>query len=326
MSGGSDRVTGYDGLRDDPFYLGSYPVIPLFSLGEHNIQQPGSVYTDLPPTPYPGLPPGLPGGSSYRVSPIGGQTVVYQGPDFFRLPFRTPCYPGNHINGPSSWTYPQSPDIFPQLMPPIDPYPQVPLLISGCPPYDLREGQYRGVSPAFTGRPDTLAVPVPMVSPISYNQPLYAAPEPFQDGVSDTAPKGTEPSWCCPVSGCSAPFGRPQERRRHVVSHLPHCFYCRVPGCSWRGDRVAAFLRHRKDHPSSSQAPDKDEFTIYDPLPLVDDVIEGSKTIGEAQRIAESMVRSKAQEFGKSEIWGNAWGRRRRREKQRVRRTRGDHY
>jgi len=236
--------------------------------------------------------------------------MVYQGPDFFW----TPYYPGNHTHGQLQ----SPPDIFPQPILPIDPYSQAPLPISYYPPYGLLGGQYGGGSPVFTGQSDTPAVPVSMVSPISYDQPLYVTPDLPQDGVVDIAPNGTKPSWSCPISDCSAdPFGRPQERKRHVLSHLPHWVYCRVPGCSWRGDRPDAFLKHWKDHPSSSQAPDRDGFTIYDPLPLVKDVTEGSIPIKEAQRIAESLVRSKAQEIGKSEIWGNTWGRRRR-EKQRA--------
>lgn len=158
-----------------------------------------------------------------------------------------------------------------------------------------------------------------ILSPISYNQPLYVAPELLQNGVVDIAQNGAKPSWRCPILDCAAPLGRPQERKRHVLSHLPHWAYCRVPGCSWRGDRADAFVRHwGKDHPSSSQAPSRDEFTIYNPHPLVNAVIKGSIPIGEARETAESMVRIKAQEIGKSEIWGDAWGRRHS-EKQKVR-------
>lgn len=66
------------------------------------------------------------------------------------------------------------------------------------------------------------------------------------------------------------------------------------------------------DHPSSSQEPDKNGFTIYDPEPLIEGILEGSIPIEEAQSRAVLEVRRRTQELDKLELWDNCWGRKER--------------
>lgn len=112
----------------------------------------------------------------------------------------------------------------------------------------------------------------------------------------------------CPI--CSALLGRSQDRRRHILSHLPHWLQCPDPGCSWRGDRRENLNKHRHNvHPSSSQEPDNSNSLIYDPWPLVQGITEGRTPIEAATVIAISMVERRASELGKSMLWGDFWGR-----------------
>lgn len=116
--------------------------------------------------------------------------------------------------------------------------------------------------------------------------------------------------WPCPVSGCPSSLGRTQEQKRHLLVHLPRWIHCPAPDCSWRGDRLSAFLRHwGNGHPSGSQVPHEDQYKLYDPLPLMKDIAEGTLCIRAAQTYAISMVQKKASELGKPELCENLWGR-----------------
>jgi len=114
----------------------------------------------------------------------------------------------------------------------------------------------------------------------------------------------------CPI--CSALLGRLQERRRHIVSHLPLWLQCPDPACSWRGSRWETLKNHRrKNHSSSGQEYDKDNSIIYDPWPLVKEITERTTRIEDAGDVANSMVVKRALELGKLGIWGDFWGRKR---------------
>jgi hypothetical protein len=152
-------------------------------------------------------------------------------------------------------------------------------------------------------------------SPMGYIQLPRAAPLLPQSGTIDFSPtpQRCRRAWPCPVSGCPASFNRSQERKRHLLTHLPYWIHCPDPGCSWRGNRLGAFRKHwGSDHPSSIQEPDKDRYEIYDPFPLVEVIIEGSLCIKAAQNKAISMVLMKASELGNSELCDNPWGHRKR--------------
>jgi hypothetical protein len=117
----------------------------------------------------------------------------------------------------------------------------------------------------------------------------------------------------CPILDCPGSFRRPQDQKRHVLTHLPHWIHCSVPDCSWRGDRLSAFKRHWTDvHPSSSQELGEDQYKTYDPLPLVKKIVGRALSIQDAEKDALSMVRKKASELGRKELYENPWGRKRR--------------
>ena len=139
-------------------------------------------------------------------------------------------------------------------------------------------------------------------------------PQPWKIKVAAMVPKVSAPkrishdgNWLCPV--CSAPLGRAQDRRRHIVLHLPHWLLCPDPGCSWRGDRWEKLNKHWHNvHPSSSQELDKSNSIIYDPWPLVQGITEGRTAIENARVIAVLMVENRASELGKLRLWEDLWG------------------
>jgi|SRR5712672_3419350 len=152
-------------------------------------------------------------------------------------------------------------------------------------------------------------------SPIGYIQPQCAAPLFPQCGVVDFSPirKNRLREYSCPVPGCPKSFYRSQEQKRHLLTHLPHWVHCPEPGCSWRGNRLGTFRKHRgSDHPSSIQEPDKDQYEIYDPFPLVEEIIQGSLCIKAAENRAIAAVLMKASELDSSELCDNPWGRQKR--------------
>ena len=153
-------------------------------------------------------------------------------------------------------------------------------------------------------------------------QSRRVAPPPLQGGIIDApptcspTPKKRERTWHCLVSDCPSSFFRQQDRRRHLLSHLPHWIHCAYPGCSWKGDRPSAFKRHwttNPSHPSSSQDSGNDQFIIYDPFPLVERIEEGTLSIQDAKKHAMSMVKNKALDLGMPGLCDNPYGRKGRR-------------
>jgi hypothetical protein len=149
---------------------------------------------------------------------------------------------------------------------------------------------------------------------MGYSHPRYVSLA-VQDTVLDATPERSVPRlpWRCPV--CAATFRRWQDQRRHILTHLPKSLYCPEPDCCWRGDRPDSLIKHWwNDHPSSSgQEPDnsdKGQFTIYEPEPLVEGLLNGSISIQEAQTVAKLKVKIRAEELGKLRMWGSLWGRR----------------
>jgi hypothetical protein len=198
------------------------------------------------------------------------------------------------------------------------------------------ESQYRGVYSAFPGRCDhqvkklshdkrdqtclwlkMQSIPVPMLGYTQLPRARVACSQ-LKDRIANIATKVSAPKqsvhdvyWICPI--CSAPLGRPQDRKRHILSHLPYWIQCPDPACSWRGDRWENLNKHRrKAHPHSTQEQEKPNSIIYDPWPLVQGITESRTPIEAARVIAISMVEIRASELGKSMLWGDFWGRRRR--------------
>lgn len=147
--------------------------------------------------------------------------------------------------------------------------------------------------------------------------PSYVA----HDKAANTAFKASAPKRpahdkdkCCPI--CHASLGRSQDGKRHKLSHLPHWLQCPDHGCSWRGGRWENLRNHRlkvhKVHLSSSQELDKCNSVIYDPWPLVEEITDDT-TLEKAKKSAISLVEKRAVEVGKSELWGDFWGRKRKR-------------
>jgi hypothetical protein len=154
--------------------------------------------------------------------------------------------------------------------------------------------------------------PPPCISPIVQAQATIPA--------ADATPEPLVVKWRCPDRDCTESPGRWQDQKRHVHTHLAHWICCMHPGCSWRGDRVDALPKHwRRVHPSSSQELANSEFMIYDPEPLVKALLNGTISLEEAQRNANAMVKSRAHEIGKSEIWESLLGRRKKRKGRRFR-------
>ena len=145
---------------------------------------------------------------------------------------------------------------------------------------------------------------------ISLQPPAHPPPTGFNDVVP--IQKRRVRGWRCPVLNCKSSPGRPQDQRRHLLTHFPRWICCTVPDCSWRGDRFSAFKSHwGRDHPSSSQVPHEDQCKIYDPQQLVKEIVEGTLCIRAAQKYTIFMVQKKASELGKPELCDNLWGRRR---------------
>ena len=118
-------------------------------------------------------------------------------------------------------------------------------------------------------------------------------------------------SFPCPVSGCLSSPLRIQDQRRHLLTHFPHRFHCPAPDsdCPWRGDRFDTFVRHwSNDHPSRIQVPNEGQCRIYDPRPLMKAVSEHTLCIRAAQNQAISMVKRRASELRKPELFENPWG------------------
>lgn len=235
-------------------------------------------------------------------------------------PRRPPSYsvsypsPGDHVDEfhatPQDRLYNTS---LPQL-PPKNRHTPSSALIGGHPAVNSR-GTHN--SEVFHGFPLLVrqAVQGFMGGSLSSLQPPALSP---RAGIVDLLPirKRRVHTFPCPVLGCPSSFGRAQDQRRHLLTHLPRWIHCPAPDCSWRGDRLSAFLRHwGRDHPSSSQVPEEDQCKIYDPLPLMKGIADGSVSIQAAQKYAISMVQKKASILGKPELFENLWGRKQRKQR-----------
>ncbi len=154
---------------------------------------------------------------------------------------------------------------------------------------------------------------VSRVSPESYVQPSYTIPALRQERISDVPPNEHPPrppmrTWLCPR--CRKPFRRPQDRKRHLQSHLPFWIGCSYDGCPWRGYRLDTFRKHwSSEHQSTSQVADESGSKLYDPGPLVEGIVRDSVSIGDAENWAVTRIREIASALGKQELLTDPWGR-----------------
>jgi hypothetical protein len=157
-------------------------------------------------------------------------------------------------------------------------------------------------------------VSVSMVSPGgSYVQPTYIIPALRADNIPDVPLKVYPPTqppstWPCPL--CRESFRRWQDRNRHIQSHLPYWIGCSYDACSWRGYRIDIFRKHwHNEHQSTNQVPDESGSKLYDPMPLVDDIVRGSVSIEDAENWAIERIKKIAAVLDKQALLTDPCGR-----------------
>ena len=106
------------------------------------------------------------------------------------------------------------------------------------------------------------------------------------------APKSSlKPLVPCPL--CNVESARPQERNRHLLTHLPCWIACSFDACRWRGDRRDNLKKHFRDvHQTIMQ--DQDGYRLYDTKPLVDGIVKGSMSIEDAEQRAIKEIKEMA--------------------------------
>ncbi|KAI0293209.1 hypothetical protein BC826DRAFT_1015896 [Russula brevipes] len=115
----------------------------------------------------------------------------------------------------------------------------------------------------------------------------------------------------CPKSKCNATFGRKQDRTRHFRSHLPYSIFCPFPRCPWRGRRQDIFKWHwEKKHLDHGQTPAQHQTLVYNPDSLLKSIDLDALTFESALEIALSIMRVRATELDRVDVWEGGWGRR----------------
>ncbi|KAI9452212.1 hypothetical protein BJY52DRAFT_1294127 [Lactarius psammicola] len=153
-------------------------------------------------------------------------------------------------------------------------------------------------------------ISVPSINPTGNAQPSHTTPVLRQNSASATPPNADPPSskpFACPVHGCSVRFGRLQERNRHIPSHLPYWIGCSFGACTWRGYRDDTIRKHLCDkHQTTRQG--EHWHQIYDPWPLVDQIVGNTISIEDAKQLAIVHVENMAPVFGRQEWVEDPWG------------------
>ncbi|KAI9507417.1 hypothetical protein F5148DRAFT_1204911 [Russula earlei] len=308
---GDDVNESVSGSFQNIFLVSPHQTLLFTSPGEQETRQLRSAFVDCSPR----LSTNLHGGQGHDINPVTTQAniYIYQGPSH-DYSFRPAPYANEEYHEILYQTPQRGPlHIIPQQIPPSHHQTQ-PLIghrfqrnTSNSNTEALNEISASGQRNTQTGQG----------SSIGYIQPPCAVSTLPQGGAIDSEVSPTQRSRVsvrdcpCPVPGCKSSFFRPQEQRRHLLSHLPHWIRCPDPGCSWRGNRLGHFKRHRgRDHPSSIQDPDEDQYKIYNPQSMVEKIAKGSLLIQVAKSNAISMVIDKARKLGDLELRDNPWGRR----------------
>jgi hypothetical protein len=121
--------------------------------------------------------------------------------------------------------------------------------------------------------------------------------------------------WQCSI--CPESFHRRQEQERHRLTHVPYFLHCPLPHCEWRGNRANLFKRHwqQEDHRSYHEQyghnPEQSQVETYDPLLILNQLINGAISLSEAEEQAIVLVQVKAYELQKPSMGRDPWGRKR---------------
>ncbi|KAH8996530.1 hypothetical protein EDB86DRAFT_1009911 [Lactarius hatsudake] len=145
-------------------------------------------------------------------------------------------------------------------------------------------------------------------------------PTPSSTISSTVIPLGTTTvtrnRWQCHI--CSESFLRRQERDRHELKHVPYFIHCPLPHCAWRGNRINLFKKHwqREDHRSYHEhygrTPERSQIETFDPLLVLNQVVNGSLSLREGEDQAIFLVQVKACELQKPSMLMDPWGRNKR--------------
>ncbi|KAF8265544.1 hypothetical protein EI94DRAFT_1804271 [Lactarius quietus] len=144
---------------------------------------------------------------------------------------------------------------------------------------------------------------------------LPAQSSPFQSTIRPLAVPAPKRQKRFKCSICSRSFHRRQERDRHESTHLPHFIHCPLPHCAWRGNRAGLFKKHwgREDHRAYHKHYDHihngREIETYDPWVVLNQFKNGALTFAEAEDQANVLVKVKAYELQKADIWTDPQGR-----------------
>ncbi|KAH9055053.1 hypothetical protein EDB87DRAFT_1580077 [Lactarius vividus] len=122
--------------------------------------------------------------------------------------------------------------------------------------------------------------------------------------------------WQCPI--CLQSFPRRQERDRHELKHIPYFIHCPLPHCAWRGNRTNLFKKHwqQEDHRSYHEyygrTPERSQIETFDPRLILNQIINGSISLREAEDQTIFLVQVKAYQLQKPSMLMDPWGRNKR--------------
>ncbi|KAH9059681.1 hypothetical protein EDB87DRAFT_1620901 [Lactarius vividus] len=149
----------------------------------------------------------------------------------------------------------------------------------------------------------------PRTAPMRRRNETSAAP-------ANAHPRSSKPKppvqWHCPVSGCGVLSVRPQERDRHLLSHLPFSIACLFGPCLWRGGRVDTFKKHLCSKHQIDE-PDGHGYWLYDPRPLVVGIVKGFISIEDATQVAIEKIEEMSLRIGRPEFLEDPSGPKRKR-------------
>ncbi|KAH9034138.1 hypothetical protein EDB84DRAFT_77147 [Lactarius hengduanensis] len=246
--------------------------------------------------------------------------------EYFEPSFVAPPHQGNHLVGhPSSTSQHVSAQApFYSMVSGVPPGPSESIPSSPfCPPHLHRPGHspapfsypqaiYDPRPKMSSVSPERLDMPVSRIGPAGHIQPSYPTPMRCRNRASASRPNAQPPSSKpfvrCP--DCGAECRRPQETKRHLLSHLPCWVACSFDGCTWRGYRLDTFRKHwYGEHRSISQVPDEVGSKLYEPGPLVEGIVGGSVSMGDAENRAITWIKNMALVLDKQELFMDPWGR-----------------
>ncbi|KAF8264159.1 hypothetical protein EI94DRAFT_1703459 [Lactarius quietus] len=139
----------------------------------------------------------------------------------------------------------------------------------------------------------------------------FFAPPSHHLGLPQATASFRNPPYDHRLEMSSVPHARQdiQDRDRHLPMHLPYCIGCSYGGCSWRGYRLDTFRKHwSSEHSSTIPAPDENGSQLYDPRPLVKNIVQNPASVREAEIRAVTWIKKKAIELDKKDLSTDPWG------------------